>query len=187
MTFVVLWLLMIAALIGMVVVVAIPAAIVAVAGGSVAAAGLGILMVPIVVIGALIPGVRLAMALPMTLAERRIRIFEAWTLTQGYTGSLLALVGLQFLMLVGFYMFFVVLLFVIAGLAVGPAALADGAAVQAFFLNPENLLGMAPTMAVLLLIMIALGFMITPILIAPWAQAYQLIAEAKGDNSEVFA
>jgi hypothetical protein len=186
-TLVVLWVLMIGALIGMVVIVAIPAAIVGMAGGGVAAAGVSVLMVPILFLAALIPAVRLGMALPMTIAERRIRIFEAWTLTKGYTGSLLAMALLQFLMLMAFYIVFVVLLFILAGAAVGPAALSDPGALEAFFQNPGNWTAMAPTLGVLLLIMVALGFVITPILVAPWARAYQLIVEAKGDNSEVFA
>ncbi len=37
------------------------------------------------------PFVRLTMAIPMSLAENRFRLFEAWTLTKGYGWPLLSL------------------------------------------------------------------------------------------------
>jgi len=123
----------------------------------------------------------------MTIAERRIRIFEAWAFTKGYTGSLVAMALLQLLMIIGLYLALVVLVVGLAFATIGSVSFMDEAGLQAFFQNPANLGAIIPAVTVFGVVILVLSFVITPILVAPWARAYQLIAEAKGDKSEVFA
>ena len=185
-TLIVLWILGVIAVIGLVLAFIIPLVIVGMSNSDAGAAVISLLIL-IAFVALLVPAVRLGMALPMTIAERRIRIFEAWGFTKGYTGSLVAMALLQLLMIIGLYLALVVLVVGLAFATIGSVSFMDEAGLQAFFQNPANLGAIIPAVTVFGVVILVLSFVITPILVAPWARAYQLIAEAKGDKSEVFA
>lgn len=185
-TIIILWILGVVCLLGLGAVFALPLIFAGVAGNPGALAVI-LLLFFVAFIGLLVPAVRLGMALPMTFAERRIRIFEAWAFTKGYTGALVGMALLQLLMMIVLYFAFVI---VVVGMVVGTlgfAGMGDEAALEAFMQNPSNLTAIIPAIVAFGLLILVVSFVITPILLAPWARAYQLIAEAKGDNSEVFA
>lgn len=65
-------------------------------GGEGAGALIGVLLAIIGAVVMIWVAVRLSLALPMTFAEKRIRIFESWTLTKGRFWSLLGMYLLAF-------------------------------------------------------------------------------------------
>lgn len=146
-------------------------------GGGMAAAGVISLLVLAAGVAAIVPIARLGMALPMTIAERRIRIFEAWTFTKGYTWSLLGLALMQLLMLIAVYLLVI--------LAIVAVAFAGGAASMLANLgetSPGDFSTVWPVFFAVIFMYLLAVFVMMPITHAPWARAYQLIAQARGDD-----
>jgi hypothetical protein len=116
------------------------------------------------------PMSKLAMALPMSVAEDKFVLFEAWSKTKGYG---LALLGVFVLVAV----IVVVAEILVYGVGVGVAAAVtrgfDPAAMRGLMARPS---GLTPYLVgagvVYFLFMAAL----MPIIGAPWARAYQIMA-----------
>jgi len=121
-------------------------------------------------------GLRLSMALPMTFAERRFRLFESWGLTRGHAGDLF-LVGLLMVM-------FVLIIEVVAVAVVGGVLIALGANLFAhpqgaatFFQQPPEvwMRGLAPYLIGLCVMMALIVGPLEAIFLAPWAAAYRML------------
>lgn len=152
-------------------------AIAAAAGGAVAMA----IILPLAMIALLAFLVflyaRFGMAIPMTFAEKRIRIFEAWTFTKGYSGQLVAMAFIQLAV--------IVVLYISVGLAIVAAAagamtdfgaVLDPAALEPLFQNPDALFQrFLPFFVVGGVLYLIACFVVQPIFLAPWARAYQMI------------
>jgi hypothetical protein len=164
--------------------VVLPAFIVAIAGGShgqgavsgiVTGVALGL-----VALAALIwLSLRLAMAAPMTFADRQFRLFESWSLTKGSAGRLLG-VGMLSLLLVFVVELIVAGVVLCAMFASGgpPVWLNDTAAVQAFVSQPplDLLRKIWPWLAVAGAVWILIGSALFTVFCAPWAAAYKDLA-----------
>jgi hypothetical protein len=154
-------------------------------GGGAPLAGLTLLVILGAMIGIAVLYSRFGMAMPMTFAERRIRIFEAWTFTKGYSGQLLIMVFLQIMILVGIYVAAIIAIGIAAAgtfIGMGPEALEGALSGGEVF---QRFSGM---IVVIILIYALLLFIMTPILLAPWAKAYQLIAADKLEGrTDVFS
>jgi hypothetical protein len=116
---------------------------------------------------------RFSLAAPMTFDERRFRLFESWTLTRGHVWRLF-LVGLVVVLIcIGVYL--AALVMGVAGGAAVWSAVPGLAHPKAFFARPpgEWLHGLAPLIALVSLLAIAVMAVVTPLAIAPWARAYR--------------
>lgn len=176
------------------IVLAIPMIIIGVAAASSDSAGLGMTLIPVMLlaflIGMAILFARFFIALPMTFAERRIRIFEAWTFTKGYAGQLTVMAFLQLLIIFGIYVAALLAIGVaVAGSVMGAANdFSDPQALEALFASGEIFQRFAGLIVVVVLVYAILLFIMTPIMLAPWARAYQLIAaDRMQDSAELFA
>ena len=136
----------------------------------------GVLIGLAVLTGLLWLGARFSLALPMTFAERRFRLFESWALTRGHgwkiVGVMLALVLIVLLIEVAVAMVVIAVAFAVgAGHSAAMAHLADQ--------PPATILGqIAPWLVVGALIYAALTGIIHTIVVAPFADIYrQLTAE----------
>jgi hypothetical protein len=168
----VLYIFMIVAIVALVLVGAIIGVAAAAASGG-APSAVGILVIVLLALAAVIAliylGGRLAMALPMTVAQGKFRLFEAWTLTRGYGWKLVGV--------------FLLLVLIVIGIEILTLGIAGGvifAMVGGFDASSmSNLTGgfakIAPLVAILSLVYLALMSVLLPITIAPWARAYQLI------------
>jgi len=123
-------------------------------------------------------GLRMSMALPMTFAERRIRIFEAWDLTRGHVGNLFLMMLLVIAVVLLIEIAVVVLgVFAVLALA-GLGGVLDLSALSTqhgealmrrlYLLTPGLLIGAA------VIALVAAAFQ--AIIAAPWAVAYRAIA-----------
>jgi hypothetical protein len=127
---------------------------------------------------------RFGMALPMTFAERRIRVFEAWTLTKGYSGQLLLMAFLQMLIIIGLY---IAAMLAIFAAAAGSFIGVDPASWQEAISGAQVLERFSGAIVVAILVYALMFFILTPIMLAPWARAYQLILKDKLEGrTEVF-
>lgn len=124
--------------------------------------------------------VRFSMALPMTFAEQRFRLFESWTMTRGQTWRLIG-VGLLLIGIVLALELALLALLVLASLAfLGEGGL-DEAAASAFFAQDASIwmAELAPWAVGMALVGALLGAVVTTILAAPWAEAYRQLSAAR--------
>ena len=120
--------------------------------------------------------VRFSMALPMTFAEQRFRLFESWAMTRGQTWRLIG-VGL---LLIGIVLALLALLVVASFAFLGEGGL-DEAAASAFFAQDASIwmAELAPWAVGMALVGALLGAVVTTILAAPWAEAYRQLSGHK--------
>jgi hypothetical protein len=136
--------------------------------------GLAIL---VLVLGLILVGLRFAFVVPMMVEDGKFHLFESWGLTKGHVGSLF-LIGLC-LMLVGFLLEIVIGLIFVA-LVLGTLTFAAGGfeAIPTFFqshqANPAALIPiLAPSLILLVALLIPVEGAVLAIFIAPWARAYR--------------
>jgi len=124
--------------------------------------------------------VRLSMALPMTFAEQRFRLFESWTMTRGQTWRLIGVGALLIGIVLALELALLALL-VVASLAFLGEGGVDEAAASAFFAQDASIwmAELAPWAVGMALVGALLGAVVTTILAAPWAEAYRQLSEAK--------
>lgn len=126
---------------------------------------------------------RLWMGAPMTVAQRELRLFEGWTLTRGYGWSLVGMIVVIVLIVLVFE-----LLLIVALGAIGFASLGGVNGIEALFTADRWRTLIGPLIAGYLGFAFVIATVMQPIMIAPWARAYQLIAGDKDVASgEVFA
>jgi hypothetical protein len=182
---VVLYVLFIVAVIVAVIVLSIPLIGVLVAAGGglashlVGVIGMTILLMFVVMAGIGYPFVRLTMAIPMSLAENRFRLFEAWTLTKGYGWPLFAL---AMLLVLGVIASEIVLFGVLFTAAVGAAGGFDVEHFKAFFGDPEWVQRGRGWLGLIGLFYAVLAMIMMPLMVAPWARAYQLITGVRTED-----
>ncbi|MDO1559703.1 hypothetical protein Q0812_09715 [Brevundimonas sp. 2R-24] len=141
-----------------------------------AAAGVAILLMLVLVCAIIWIAVRLGLAVPMTVAERRIRIFDSWGVTKGRFWSLLGMGILAFIL--------ALVVQILLSLVGVPLAMAIGGGMGAFeqiASLPENdIQSLLRTMAPLFIGYLAFGAILQAlqyaILMAPWASAYQQLS-----------
>jgi hypothetical protein len=124
--------------------------------------------------------VRFSMALPMTFAEQRFRLFESWAMTRGQTWRLIG-VGLLLIGIVLALELALLALLVVASFAfLGEGGL-DEAAASAFFAQDASIwmAELAPWAVGMALVGALLGAVVTTILAAPWAEAYRQLSGHK--------
>jgi hypothetical protein len=124
--------------------------------------------------------VRFSMALPMTFAEQRFRLFESWTMTRGQTWRLIG-VGLSLVGIVLALELALLALLVLASLAFLGEGGVDEAAASAFFAQDASIwmAELAPWAVGMALVGALLGAVVTTILAAPWAEAYRQLSAAR--------
>lgn len=120
---------------------------------------------------------RLSMVMPMSFAERRIRIAPAWAMTKPHTKKLLLLAVL--LVLVGIAIAMISLVVVGASVTAFVTSFGDADAMRAFFEQPagdiiRELTPWGLTAAALSALISTFGFVVFA---APWAEAYREIVE----------
>jgi hypothetical protein len=125
------------------------------------------------------PFVRLTMAIPMSLAEDRFRLFEAWTLTKGYGWPLFAL---ALVLALGVIASEVVLFGVLFTAAVGAMGGFDVHHFQAFFGQPDWVQRSMGWLVLIGLVYAVMAMVMMPVMVAPWARAYQLITGVKTED-----
>lgn len=164
-------------------VVMIPVGITAAMGSPGVSAVLGVVLV-LALTGALLWAFsRLAMAMPMSMAERKFRLFEAWTFTKGKSISLVALI---------FSLILIALIFAAAiyGLFGGMiwAKAAAGGDVMGFFSRPftEIWRDLGPLAVAYLIVMGLLSGPMMALFGAPWADAYRQMAGHSHDPAAAF-
>lgn len=176
---VVLYIFAIFAILALIFVIAIPAIVTAaVSGGdpSPIAIALLILVACAAVIALLPVATRMTMALPMTFAQDRFRLFEAWTLTKGYGWKLTGI----FLLLVLITLAVEIVLVIIGVILAAAMTGGFNADRMSTMFSAAGFAEAAPLWTVIGLLYVALVSIVLPITIAPWARAYQLISETTG-------
>lgn len=144
--------------------------------------GIGMLLLITAAIG--YPFVRLTMAIPMSLAENRLRLFEAWSLTKGYGWPLFAL---ALLLTLGVLVSEILLFGIALAAVVGAVHGFDRAHFQAFFAEADWVQKSMGWMILIALVYALLATVMMPLVVAPWARAYQLIAGGKtNDEHAIF-
>jgi hypothetical protein len=135
----------------------------------------------VIMVGLAWPFGRLAMALPMSVAENRFRLFEAWTLTRGYGWKIVGLFLLIMLIILGVdILLYGGVIGVVASVTSGFSP--DG--LRALAQHPQAL---APYLAGAAVVYFLFVAVVMPISVAPWARAYQIIAgRLSTDAVEVF-
>jgi hypothetical protein len=182
---VVLYVLFILAVIVAVIVLSVPLiGFLVAAGGGLAShlvgvIGMSFLLVFVVIAAIGYPFVRLTMAIPMSLAENRFRRFEAWTLTKGYGWPLFAL---AMLLVLGVLASEVVLFGVLFTAAVGAAGGFDVQHFKTFFGEPDWVQRGRGWLGLIGLFYAVLAMVMMPLIVAPWARAYQLITGVKTED-----
>jgi hypothetical protein len=141
--------------------------------------GMTFLMMFLVTAGIGYPFIRLTMAIPMSLAEDRFRLFEAWTLTKGYGWPLFAL---ALLLVLGVIASEILLFGVLFTAAVGAMGGFDIRHFQAFFGQPDWVQRGMGWLVLIGLVYAVLAMVMTPLMVAPWARAYQLITGVKTED-----
>jgi len=119
---------------------------------------------------------RLAMAVPMSIAENRFRLFEAWKFTRGYGWQILLLFVLIMIILV------ILELVVYGGVAGFAYSLTDGFnpdKARALLAEPRKMISSFIGLGVVYVLFVAI---LTPVVTAPWARAYQIIAGRKTED-----
>jgi hypothetical protein len=118
---------------------------------------------------------RLSLAGPMTFREQRFRLFESWTLTRGLTWRLVA-VGL-ILIIIGIVVYLGVVSLAIAGsLAMWNSAPRPADLQLLLSQAPGQWIGpLAPFIALIGLMVLLAGALLTPIGLAPWPHIYRLL------------
>jgi hypothetical protein len=129
---------------------------------------------------------RLSMVMPMSFADRRIRIAEAWSLTRGHLKKLVLLAIL--LVLVGMAIALITFVMVGASVTAFVSSFGDPDAMRAFFEQPtddivRDLTPWGLGAAAMSALISTFGFVVFA---APWAEAYRELAAAKG-TEEAFA
>ncbi len=124
-------------------------------------------------------GARLSLALPMTFAQRRFRLFESWSLTRGHAWKIVAVILTLFLIVLMIYLALVIGLYG-AALAIMSG---HGAPVRHLFAQDPQvwLPQVAPWLAAALLVYVVIVSAAHAIVLAPFADIYrQLTAEPPG-------
>jgi hypothetical protein len=146
--------------------------------GWVQALAVGAVVVTVLVL-VLWVSLRLSLAMPMTFAEKKFRLFESWGLTKGQSWRLL---GMALLLVVIMIALELVVGMLVVGLAIGLLGMAsfDPAAIEAFFRqSPEVWLKAAwPVIAGVVVVGTMLTGAMLAVLLAPWAEAYRQIASS---------
>lgn len=124
---------------------------------------------------------RFGMAVPMSFAEGQIRIFEGWSFTKGYGGQLLGMALIQLAMVAAISIaLWIAVIAGVFGLFTEFGQSFDSASLEALFQDSDALLQrFLPFIAVGGILYVLLTMVLQPILLAPWARAYQLIAAEK--------
>jgi hypothetical protein len=182
---VILYVLFIVAVIVSTIILSIPVIGVALsAGGGLAShvvgvIGVTVLMMFLITMAIGYPFVRLTMAIPMSLAENRFRLFEAWTLTKGYGWPLFAL---ALLLTLGVFASEVVLFGSLLVAFVGTVHGFDWPHLQTFFAQVDWVQKSMGWLVLIGLVYVLLATVMMPVVVAPWARAYQLIAGVKTED-----
>ena len=136
--------------------------------------GLGVL---VLVLGLILIALRFAFVVPMMVDDGKFHLFESWTLTKGRVGSLF-LIGLCLLLVALAVEGVLGALFV--GLVLGALTFAAGGleGIPAFFQahaqDPAALIPiLAPSLILLVVLLIPVEGALMAIFIAPWARAYR--------------
>ena len=142
-------------------------------------AGLGLFIAAAYVFG------RLWMGAPMTVATGQLKLFDGWVFTRGYGFGLL---GMSVIIVLVMLLVELVLIAILGIGLIGMLSAKGPAAVEALFTR-ANLQkwfgGIVAGYAAFGAIMITLT---GPIMMAPWARAYQIIAKVNNrEAGEVFA
>jgi hypothetical protein len=147
------------------------------------------LLMPALLWGFVYFGVRLSMAVPMTFAERRIRLFGSWAVTRGrfwplFGGLFLAAVAGVMMVYAGELV--AIILFMIGG---GGVLAANSAAFSA---DPSAALAsLGPVLmvigAVVVTVIIALQVAAQVVMLAPYAAAYRMLTGDPEEAAETFA
>jgi hypothetical protein len=125
---------------------------------------------------------RLSLAGPMTYWERRFRLFESWTLTRGLTWRLVA-VGV-ILVIIGIVVYLGVVSLAIAGsLAMWNSAPRPADLQVLLSSSPAQWIGaLAPFIALIGLMVLLAGALLTPIGLAPWPHIYRALQDDHADR-----
>ena len=174
-------------------VMSIPIAIITIAAaaaaghaGAVAGAGLISLALRLVMYAALIwLYLRFSLAGPMTFVDRKFRLFESWTLTQGRVWSLFG-VGLL-VVLVGVAVYIVMgIVGFSGGFAIWGSVPHPASANDFFSQRPGQMMQfLAPFLEWSVLLLFVGGIVMLPIAVAPWAYVYKRM-RPETDIAKVF-
>lgn len=124
---------------------------------------------------------RLALALPMTVAEGRFRLFESWSLTRGYAGKMFLIFAGTMAMLIGVELLMLLAFVIVAGTAAGLGGLEQGAlmAAERIARPPgEWLPALAPMLVVWLLVYALVIGVLQTLIVAPLADVYRQLTAA---------
>lgn len=121
--------------------------------------------------------VRFSMALPLCFVERRFALFESWDFTKGQTKPLLLIALVLFAMIIAAE---IVLVMVVGAIVMsfGAPLFHDPSPMQAFFQQPFQVWGpiVAPWVVAYGVVISLLSAALSAVLIAPWADAYKVLA-----------
>jgi hypothetical protein len=140
------------------------------AGGAAGAVSIGVVAAIALACGLVWLALRLSMIGPMLVEEGQIRFGEAWAITKGHVGSLLAIALLLILIFIGAELVWGVVAIGALFASVGPI----GPNSPLLHATPAEILArLVPMFVVMVLGAIALFACVTPVFNAPWARAYR--------------
>lgn len=176
-----------AAMFAAMLVLAIPAGIVAISMGKSASPGVWVLLIGLGVLAlvgfVLWISVRLSLAVPMSFADNQFRLFESWSATRGRTGSLIGVGLVAVLLLVVSQMVFGLLIALGFGGAVFTAAAGGHFNPATMGANPAAVLSaVGPWLIAGLLVLCLWMGAATSILMAPFAKVYEALRPSKADD-----
>ncbi|HEY1447290.1 MAG TPA: hypothetical protein VGF33_02020 [Caulobacteraceae bacterium] len=123
---------------------------------------------------------RFSLAGPMTYSERRFRLFESWTITRGLTWRLVA-VGLILVVIGAVVYLGVVALGAAGSLAMWTSAPRPADLQVLLSESPNQWIGpLAPFIALIGLMVLVAGALLTPISVAPWPYIYRTLKADQG-------
>ncbi len=121
----------------------------------------------------------------MTYWERRIRLFESWTLTRNLTWRLVA-VGVILFVIGGVVYLGVATLGIAGSLTLWNSAPRPADIQSLLSLSPSQWIGpLAPFIALISVMVLIAGALLTPIGLAPWPYIYRTLIADKGSPTEV--
>lgn len=128
--------------------------------------------------------IRFSMALPMTFAQRKFRLFESWTMTRGRTGQLFG-VGVIVVAMVLLLELLVAAVFVAVSFSLHGAGGLDEAAIAAFFAQDASIwmAELAPWAIGVAVLGAVIGAVMSTVVTAPWAEVYRQLKGAGGEPS----
>ncbi|HEY5288725.1 MAG TPA: hypothetical protein VIJ59_01700 [Caulobacteraceae bacterium] len=152
-------------------------------GGAALAGLMNVVGFAIVLVVMIWLNLRFSLAGPWSFAERRFRLFDAWALTRGIAGRLFAVAVI--IALIGLVVY---LALVTLGAIVGMGlwnSMPRGVDVHGLLAQPPAVwIGpLAPIVALISVLMIIGGAILTPIFLAPWAHIYRCLAIASAEQA----